>query len=391
MEGPQGSGRRVPRSGRRVPGSGRRVPGSGRPQVPAKRCAGPCAPWPLPPSAGAGAWWRLGERVRPRGGPCAPIYSAARPRPGLAAPGQGPGHSSFFFKGFYLFLRGAGALRGLDPGPGRALPRPQPAGAAPRSPGPVACDTHRVLLLPGEVVTDPCGPGAAALPVHRGGCGPRSPAELTPGLRLGPRRPRDSVAPAPWRAPGSGRCAPHPWRAPGSSRHPPLRPRPRRLRAMGNQCFGFRTRLLQRLRPLPALLVVRGAPPQGQGKDYHVAVLGAAGLAKGALVRRWVRGGFQDACLPGAEGAEGAEGGPGAPRPPIPRAPPARPTPAAPCCAAWLPGRPPSRPPARPRRSRSWRSCSPSTSCCARSRARTCASTRSCWCWAAAASRAAGS
>nr|XP_055195670.1 GTP-binding protein Di-Ras3 [Nyctereutes procyonoides] len=76
---------------------------------------------------------------------------------------------------------------------------------------------------------------------------------------------------------------------------------------MGNQCFGLRTRLLQRLRPLPALLVVRGAPPQGQGKDYHVAVLGAAGLAKGALVRRWVRGGFQDACLPGA--AEGADDG----------------------------------------------------------------------------------
>ncbi|XP_048967771.1 GTP-binding protein Di-Ras3 [Canis lupus dingo] len=100
---------------------------------------------------------------------------------------------------------------------------------------------------------------------------------------------------------------------------------------MGNQCFGFRTRLLQRLRPLPALLVVRGAPPQGQGKDYHVAVLGAAGLAKGALVRRWVRGGFQDACLPGAEGAGGAEGAEGGARgaqaadpPRAPRAPRAR-------------------------------------------------------------------
>ncbi|XP_004483751.1 GTP-binding protein Di-Ras3 [Dasypus novemcinctus] len=70
---------------------------------------------------------------------------------------------------------------------------------------------------------------------------------------------------------------------------------------MGNCCFGFKERLMRRLRPLPTLLIIRAFMPQRRSKDYRVVVIGSAGVGKSALVQRWVRGTFRDAYLPTIE------------------------------------------------------------------------------------------
>ncbi|XP_027958194.1 GTP-binding protein Di-Ras3 [Eumetopias jubatus] len=70
---------------------------------------------------------------------------------------------------------------------------------------------------------------------------------------------------------------------------------------MGNNCFGFKKWLIQRLRPLPTLLIVPALMPQSKSKDYRVVVLGDAGVGKSARVQKWVRGHFRDAYLPTIE------------------------------------------------------------------------------------------
>ncbi|XP_076975619.1 GTP-binding protein Di-Ras3 [Tamandua tetradactyla] len=70
---------------------------------------------------------------------------------------------------------------------------------------------------------------------------------------------------------------------------------------MGNCCFGFKERLMRRLRPLPTLLIIRALMPQRRSKDYRVVVMGSAGVGKSALVQRWVRGTFRDVYLPTIE------------------------------------------------------------------------------------------
>lgn len=76
---------------------------------------------------------------------------------------------------------------------------------------------------------------------------------------------------------------------------------PRQFLTMGNSCFGFKEKLMQRLRPLPTLLIIRAFVPQRRNKDYCVVILGSAGVGKSALVKRWVRGNFRDKYVPTTE------------------------------------------------------------------------------------------
>lgn len=70
---------------------------------------------------------------------------------------------------------------------------------------------------------------------------------------------------------------------------------------MGNSCFGFKEKLMQRLRPLPTLLIIRAFVPQRRNKDYCVVILGSTGVGKSALVKRWVRGNFREKYVPTME------------------------------------------------------------------------------------------
>lgn len=70
---------------------------------------------------------------------------------------------------------------------------------------------------------------------------------------------------------------------------------------MGNSCFGFKERVLQRLQLLPALLIIRIFLPHRKVKDFRVVVVGSAGVGKSTLVQRWVRGTFRDTYLPTIE------------------------------------------------------------------------------------------
>lgn len=70
---------------------------------------------------------------------------------------------------------------------------------------------------------------------------------------------------------------------------------------MGNSCFGFKERVLQRLQLLPALLIIRIFLPHRKVKDFRVVVVGSAGVGKSTLVQRWVRGSFRDSYLPTIE------------------------------------------------------------------------------------------
>ncbi|XP_054428679.1 GTP-binding protein Di-Ras3 [Pteronotus mesoamericanus] len=70
---------------------------------------------------------------------------------------------------------------------------------------------------------------------------------------------------------------------------------------MGNSCFGLKEKLMQRLRPLPTLLIIRAVMPQKKNKDFCVVILGSAGVGKSALVKRWVRGNFREKYVPTME------------------------------------------------------------------------------------------
>lgn len=70
---------------------------------------------------------------------------------------------------------------------------------------------------------------------------------------------------------------------------------------MGNSCFGLKEKLMQRLRPLPTLLIIRAVMPQRKNKDFCVVILGSAGVGKSALVKRWVRGNFREKYVPTME------------------------------------------------------------------------------------------
>ncbi|XP_036112847.1 GTP-binding protein Di-Ras3 [Molossus molossus] len=70
---------------------------------------------------------------------------------------------------------------------------------------------------------------------------------------------------------------------------------------MGNSCFGLKEKLMQRLRPLPTLLIIRTVMPQRKNKDFCVVILGSAGVGKSALVKRWVRGNFREKYVPTVE------------------------------------------------------------------------------------------
>ncbi|XP_008050039.1 GTP-binding protein Di-Ras3 [Carlito syrichta] len=66
---------------------------------------------------------------------------------------------------------------------------------------------------------------------------------------------------------------------------------------MGNAGFGSKRRLLQQLRLLPALLILRAFVPHRRSRDYRVVVVGAAGVGKSTLMQRWCAA-FRDAYLP---------------------------------------------------------------------------------------------
>ncbi|XP_016064240.1 PREDICTED: GTP-binding protein Di-Ras3 [Miniopterus natalensis] len=70
---------------------------------------------------------------------------------------------------------------------------------------------------------------------------------------------------------------------------------------MGNSCFGLKEKLLQRLRPLPTLLIVRTIMPQRKPKDLCVVILGSPDVGKSSLVKRWVRGNFREKYVPTME------------------------------------------------------------------------------------------
>ncbi|XP_066121078.1 GTP-binding protein Di-Ras3 [Saccopteryx bilineata] len=70
---------------------------------------------------------------------------------------------------------------------------------------------------------------------------------------------------------------------------------------MGNSCFGVKEKVMHRLRPLPTLLIIRTVVPQKKNKDFCVVILGSAGVGKSALVKRFVRGNFQEKYAPTVE------------------------------------------------------------------------------------------
>lgn len=77
---------------------------------------------------------------------------------------------------------------------------------------------------------------------------------------------------------------------------------PLRIPTMGNVSFRPKEQqLLQRLRLLPALLVLRAFKSHRRIRDYRVVVVGTAGVGKSTLLHKWASGNFRHEYLPTIE------------------------------------------------------------------------------------------